>query len=324
MSYPITRPRRLRQTSAIRDLVAQTDLLPKHLISPIFLKENLRGIAPVKSMPGVFQYSLKDAITFAKELHKSGVSGVILFGIPGKKDARGSEAWATNGLVQKAIKEIKAAVPELVVFADTCLCEYTDHGHCGLLDKAGNVRNDATLELLAKTAVSQAEAGADSVAPSDMMDGRVSAIRTALEANNLSDTLITSYAVKYASKLYGPFRDAAENTPKSGDRRGYQMDPRNRTEAIHEALLDQDEGADALIIKPASLYLDIIRDVSEATPLPLLAYQVSGEYSLIKAAASNDWIDEKGLVLESLTAMRRAGAQAIITYYALSAARWLA
>ena len=273
-------------------------------------------------MPGIYQQSIEHIVAEAQEVHALGIPAVILFGIPEAKDAVGSDAYSTHGIIQETIRAIKQAVPKLVVITDVCLCEYTDHGHCGVI-KDGDVDNDETLELLAAEALSHARAGADIVAPSDMMDGRVAAIRARLDANGYAHIPVMSYAVKYASAYYGPFRDAAESTPQFGDRRSYQMDPANRAEAFREAALDVQECADFLMVKPALAYLDILRDLKERFDLPLVAYNVSGEYSMIKAAAANDWIDHDRVVLETLTGMKRAGADLIITYHAKEAARLL-
>lgn len=313
------RPRRLRTSPDLRQMIAETSLQKHHLIAPLFVKEGLSKKEEIKSMPNVFQHSLKDIALAAKELEDLGIKAVLLFGIPQKKDKTGSGASHKNGVVQQAIRLIKKSCKTLLVISDVCLCEYTDHGHCGLLnDKNHSVENDSTLNLLAKTALSHAQAGADIVAPSDMMDFRIGHIRETLDAHNFNHVSIMSYAVKYASSLYGPFRDAAENTPTFGDRQSYQMDFRNKKEALKEAALDTAEGADFLIVKPASWYLDIIKTVSDGSKIPVVAYQVSGEYSMIKAAAEKKYGIEKNLVIESLTSMRRAGAQMIITYFAKS------
>ena len=274
-------------------------------------------------MPGVQRLSISELVEEAGSIREAGVDSVLLFGIPADKDEVGSGAYDDEGIVQMATRALKEADPDLVVIADTCMCEYTSHGHCGLLREDGTVDNDLSVELLAKTALSQAAAGADAVAPSDMMDGRIGAIRGQLDGEGFSDTPIISYSAKYASAFYGPFRDAADSTPQEGDRRGYQMDPANVLEAIRESQLDLDEGADMLMVKPALPYLDVIRRVKEATGAPLAAYHVSGEYSMLKAAAQNGWLDERAAVLEALTSIRRAGADAIITYYAKEAAQWL-
>ncbi len=322
MAFPESRPRRLRRTPAIRDLVAETLLDPGDLILPLFIEEGLSGRRPITAMPGVDRLGL-DALAEEAEIVKAlGLGGVLLFGIPERKDLKGSGAYDDRGIVQQAIGELKRAVPETLVIADVCLCEYTSHGHCGVLDGA-DVDNDATLPLIARTAKSLAAAGADIVAPSDMMDGRVAAIRAELDKAGLKSTPIASYAVKYASAFYGPFRDAADSTPAFGDRRGYQMDPRNADEALREARADLDEGADLLIVKPALPYLDILHRVKTETSAPTMAYHVSGEYSMLKAASHAGFLDERAAVLESLTSLRRGGADAIITYSAKDAAAWM-
>ena len=319
---PAPRLRRLRGSSSLRNLVRETTLDAGDLILPLFAcpGENVRREVP--SMPGVFNLSVDELLRECEGALNDGVGGVILFGIPESKDAEGTGAYAESGIVQWAVRALKAELPELLVMTDVCLCEYTDHGHCGLIDD-GKVLNDPSLELLAKTAVSHAEAGADVVAPSDMMDFRVGAIRSALDASGFSDTPILSYAVKYASAFYGPFRDAAGSAPQFGDRRGYQMDPANRREALREIALDLEEGADMLMVKPGLPYLDILRDVRNSCDVPLGAYCVSGEYAMLKAAAQNGWLDEKRATLEALTSLRRAGADFILTYHARDAARWL-
>jgi porphobilinogen synthase len=318
------RPRRLRRTQALRDLVRETTLSTDDLVLPLFVVAGEQVRDPVASMPGVDRLSVDLLPGEAAELERLGVRAVLLFGIPSSKDAGGSESYADDGVVQQAIRALKAASPELVVATDVCLCEYTDHGHCGLLDHDGYVLNDETLELLARIAVSHAEAGADVVAPSGMIDGMVGAIRGALDADGHERVAILSYAVKYASAFYGPFRDAAEGAPAFGDRRSHQMDPANVREAIREAALDAEQGADGLMVKPALAYLDVVRAVHERFPeLPLAAYNVSGEYAMMKAAAANGWLDERAAVLEALTGIRRAGADLVITYHAKDAARWL-
>jgi porphobilinogen synthase len=316
------RPRRLRRTEPLRSLVRETTLAASDLILPLFVCEGRAIRREVSSMPGVFNLSVDKLLREGEGALKDGLGGVILFGIPEEKDAEGSGAWAENGIVQRAVRALKNELPELLVATDVCLCEYTDHGHCGLV-QGGEVQNDATLELLARTAVSHAAAGADIVAPSDMMDGRIGAIRAALEGSGFSQTPILSYAVKYASAFYGPFRDAAGSTPQFGDRRGYQMDPANRREALKEIALDLAEGADMLMVKPGLPYLDILRDVRESCDVPVGAYCVSGEYAMLKAAAQNGWLDERRAVLEALTSLRRAGADFILTYHAQAAAGWL-
>jgi len=320
--FPAYRPRRLRRTERLRTLVRETSLEPADLIAPLFVTFQ-DGRHPVEAMPGIEQTSIEATAEEAARLESLGVGAVLLFGIPASKDARGSGAYAADGVVQRAVRAIKERVGDLVVITDVCLCEYTDHGHCGLLTPAGEVHNDSTLELLARMAVSHAEAGADIVAPSDMMDGRVAAIRQALDANGLTHTPIMSYAVKYASAFYGPFREAAESAPQFGDRKGYQMDPANQDEALREARMDIEEGADMIMVKPALPYLDVIYRVKQATGYPLAAYHVSGEYSMIKAAAARGWIDEQRVMFEALQSIRRAGADLIITYYAAELAKQL-
>jgi len=315
MMFPEYRPRRLRRTESLRALVRENILTPEHLIYPLFVVEGTGIQKDIEAMPGCAQMSVDKIVDEVKMLSDTGVSAIILFGIPEHKDERGSEAWSAKGVVQKAIAAIKKAVPSMLVVTDVCMCEYTSHGHCGILHK-GDVDNDATLESLAKIALSHARAGADMVAPSDMMDGRVAAIREALDENDFSNTPIMSYAVKYASSFYGPFREAAECAPQFGDRRAYQMDPANQREALREAALDVEEGADILMVKPAMPYLDIICLLKQEFTLPIAAYQVSGEYSLIKAAAARGWIDERRVVEESLLSIKRAGADIIITYFA--------
>ena len=322
MVFPEYRPRRLRRTETFRAMIRETRLAPEQMIYPLFVLPGKGVREPVPSMPGVFRLSVDQLAAEARDCLALGVRSVLLFGLPEKKDGLGSGAYARNGIVQQAIRELKNRAPEMTVVTDVCLCEYTDHGHCGCL--AGEeVDNDATLELLAKTALSHAQAGADMVAPSDMMDGRVSEIRTALDEENFHNVPIMSYAVKYASAFYGPFRDAAECAPQFGDRRGYQMDPANSREALREATLDVDEGADILMVKPAIAYLDIIARLHDEFDLPVAAYQVSGEYAMIKAAAERGWIDGERVMAESLIAIRRAGADIILTYFAKEMARVL-
>jgi porphobilinogen synthase len=323
MSFPQTRLRRLRSTHAIRGLVRETRLAAADLIYPMFVAHGLDRREPIAAMPGIDQLSIAHAVEEAGTAHALGVPAVLLFGLPASKDEAGSGAWDDEGVVQLATRAIKEAHPELLVIADLCLCEYTSHGHCGVLTDAGRVDNDATLELLARTAVSQARAGADIIAPSDMMDGRVGAIRAALDDDGLADTPIMAYSAKFASAFYGPFREAAGSAPAFGDRRGYQMDPANGDEALREARLDVEEGADMLIVKPALPYLDLVRRIKDDTHLPLAAYHVSGEYSMLKAAVAAGYLDERTAVLETLTSIRRAGADMIITYHAKEAARWL-
>jgi porphobilinogen synthase len=320
MGFPEQRPRRLRRTAALRELVRETRLAPAQLIQPIFVIEGKGKRQPVRSMPGVERFSVDRLAEEAKEVEKLGIGGVILFGIPQEKDAQGSGAWAEDGIVQRAIRRIKNANPDLLVVADVCLCEYTDHGHCGVLS-GQHVINDATLPLLARAAVSLAEAGADVIAPSDMMDGRVAAIRAALDAAGRSETPILSYAAKYASAFYGPFREAAESAPAQGDRRGYQMDPANAREALREIRADLDEGADMIMVKPALPCLDVLRAAREICEVPLFAFQVSGEYSMLQAAIERGWLDAERAVDESLLSIRRAGADVVISYFAKDYAR---
>ena len=317
------RHRRLRQSAGIRAMVKETYLHKEDLIYPIFVMEGENIKNEVSSMPGVFQFSLDRLNEEVDEVVDLGIPSVILFGLPAEKDAVGSGAYHNHGIVQEAIRQIKARHPHLVVIADTCLCEFTDHGHCGVVDENERILNDPSLDLLAKTAISQAEAGADIIAPSNMMDGFVAAIRLGLDEAGYKDVPIMSYAVKYASAYYGPFREAADGAPKFGDRKTYQMDYSNRMEAIREASSDVQEGADFLIVKPALAYLDIIRDVKNTFATPIVAYNVSGEYAMVKAAAINGWINEKETVLETLTGMKRAGADMILTYHAKDVARWL-
>ncbi|MBF0427504.1 MAG: porphobilinogen synthase [Magnetococcales bacterium] len=318
----IQRPRRLRRNPAIRRMVRETRLAPENLVLPLFIVPGQGIHKPVQSMPGVAQLSIDEALPIAKEAYDLGLGGIILFGIPKVKDSTGSDAYDQDGIVQHAIREIKRFLPELYVIADTCLCEYTDHAHCGVI-RANEVDNDATLELLGRAVVSYAEAGVDMVAPSGMMDGMVAAIRRSLDGAGYVSIPILSYAVKYASAYYGPFRDAAENTPSFGDRRSYQMDPANRREALREAALDVAEGADMLMVKPGLAYMDILRELRDHFDLPLAIYNVSGEYAMVKAAAANGWIDEARVVMETLLGFRRAGADLILTYHALEAARWM-
>jgi porphobilinogen synthase len=321
-SYPTYRPRRLRRTDAMRRLVQETVLTPSQFVLPLFVRPGRKLRQPVGSMPGVHQTSVDEMLKDAAEASALGIGGVLLFGLPEHKDAIGSAAWDEHGPVQEATRALKKDFPNLVVITDVCMCEYTDHGHCGAL-RDGDVDNDATLELLAKEAVSHACSGADIVAPSDMMDGRVAAIRKALDDKGFTNTPILSYAAKFASGFYGPFREAAESTPQFGDRRSYQMDPSNADEALREVLLDIEEGADMVMVKPAGAYLDIIHRVKMETGYPLAAYQVSGEYAMIRGAAERGWIDGERVMMESLTAIRRAGAEMIITYFAVDAARVL-
>jgi porphobilinogen synthase len=311
----INRPRRLRRNEAIRALVRETRLTPDNLVYPLFVCEGEGVRREIGSMPGCYNLSIDQLISEVEQTRKTGVRSVILFGVPGEKNATGTEAWAEDGITQRAIRALKREVPDVLVIADNCLCEYTDHGHCGVIEK-GEVLNDPSLELLAQTAVSQAEAGADIIAPSNMMDGFVGAIRSALDEAGFEQIPIMSYAVKYASGFYGPFREAAQSAPQFGDRRGYQMDPANAREALREAELDFEQGADILMVKPAMPYLDIIRAVRERFDVPVAAYQVSGEYAMIKAAGRLGWIDEQRVVEESLIAIKRAGADIILTYFA--------
>jgi porphobilinogen synthase len=317
--FPAYRPRRLRRTAALRALVRETHLHPSQLVLPLFARSGTRARREIASMPGIAQSSVDDLLRDAERAARTAVGGVILFGIPDVKDATGSSSWDERGPVQSGLRALKREIPDLVRIADVCLCEYTDHGHCGVLCD-GKVDNDATLPLLARSAVSFADAGADIVAPSDMMDGRVRAIREALDAGGHKDTAILSYAAKFASTLYGPFRDAAESTPQTGDRRGYQMDSGNADEALREARLDIEEGADIVMVKPAGPYLDIVARVKRETGHPTAAYQVSGEFAMIKAAAERGWIDGDRAMMESLLGIRRAGADVILTYFATDAA----
>ncbi|MGA9521567.1 MAG: porphobilinogen synthase [Myxococcaceae bacterium] len=322
MSFPLHRPRRLRRNETLRQMVRETVLRPDDFVYPMFVVEGRNVRNPIGSMPGVFQLSIDLAVEEARQAYKLGVPSVILFGIPDHKDAAGTEAYARDGIVQKAIRAMKDAIPELQIMADVCLCEYTDHGHCGVIHQ-GQVVNDDTLPLLTQMAVSCAEAGADIIAPSDMMDGRVGAIRKGLDETGFTDIPILSYAVKYASGFYGPFREAAQSAPQFGDRRGYQMDPANVREGLKEMALDLEEGADMVMVKPALSYLDVIRAVRERCDVPVAAYNVSGEFAMLKAAAQNGWIDHDRVMLEVLTSIRRAGADMILTYHALEAARLL-
>lgn len=323
MQFPIYRPRRLRKNARLRDLVCETSLSPKNFIYPLFVGPGKDRVRPINSMPGVAQLSVDRAVRECEEVNGLGVPAVILFGIPERKDALGSEAYADNGIVQQAIRAIKEKHPDLLIVTDVCLCEYTDHGHCGVI-KNGAVDNDSTIELLAKEALSHARAGADIIAPSDMMDGRVAAIRGLLDESGFAEMPIMSYAAKYASGFYGPFREAAESTPQFGDRRAYQMAPSNADEALREVELDIREGADIVMVKPALAYLDIIYRVKQRFGYPVAAYNVSGEYSMIKAAGQNGWMDEERIMLEVLLAIKRAGADMILTYFAKDMARLLA
>lgn len=324
MAFPQQRLRRTRRTPALRGLVRETELSPRDFIYPMFVAAGQEVDNAIPSMPGVRQMSINNAVAEAKRVHELGVPGVLLFGIPESKDEAASGAYDPEGVIQLAVRAMKDAVPELIVITDVCLCEYMSHGHCGVVDaERGEVLNDVSLELLARTAVSHAEAGADVVAPSDMMDGRVAALRADLDREGFEHTPILSYASKYASSFYGPFRDAAESAPEFGDRRSYQMDPGNAREALREIGLDVEEGADMIMVKPALPYLDIVRRVRETTDLPLAAYNVSGEFSMIKAAAEKGWLDEKSAVLEAMTGVKRAGAEIIFSYHAPDVARWL-
>jgi porphobilinogen synthase len=323
MPFPQTRLRRLRQTPVLRDLVRETRLDPGDFVMPLFVEAGLDGRKAIEAMPGVDRLSISAAVEEAGEIAALGIPAVLLFGIPDHKDDEGTGAYDDEGIVQLATRAIKQAHPGLLVMTDVCLCEYTSHGHCGLLTPSGAVDNDSSVDLIARTAVSHARAGADVVAPSDMMDGRIGAVRAALDEEGLADTPIVAYSAKFASAFYGPFREAADSTPAFGDRRAYQMDPANGDEAVREALLDVEEGADVVMVKPALPYLDVIRRVKDATKLPVAAYNVSGEYSMVKAAAAKGYLDERATVLESLTGIRRAGADIVITYHAKDAANWL-
>jgi porphobilinogen synthase len=322
--YPVVRPRRLRRTPALRRLVAETSLDPSDLVLPVFIKEGLDEPQPISSMPGVVQHTRDSLRKAAAEAAGAGVGGLIVFGVPAAKDGRGSAADDPAGISQVALADLRAEVGDAcVILADLCLCEYTDHGHCGLLSAEGDVANDATLDRYASVAVAQAEAGAHLVAPSGMMDGQVAAIRAALDAAGHGETGICAYSVKYASAFYGPFREAAEGAPKFGDRASHQQDPANAAEALREAALDVDEGADLVLVKPALAYLDVIRRVAESVPVPVAAYQVSGEFAMVEAAAANGWLDRDRAIMETLTGIRRAGASIIFTYWAAEVARWL-
>lgn len=324
MGFPAYRPRRMRANKTVRSFIRESHLAAEDFIYPLFVKPGEGMKDEISSMPDVYQYTLDMLPAEIDELKSLGINAVILFGLPSHKDEIGSEAYDDHGIVQEAIRAIKQHDPDFYVITDVCLCEYTSHGHCGLLDEAGCVKNDETLDLLAAEAVSHARAGADMVAPSDMMDGHIAALRAALDAEGFAGVPIMAYSVKYASGFYGPFRDAADSAPSFGDRRAYQMDPANVEEGLREARLDVEEGADLLMVKPALAYLDVMRAVRDAFQYPTVAYNVSGEYSMVKAAARNGWIDEKRVVLESLLCMKRAGACAIITYHAKDAAAWLA
>ncbi len=323
MAFPATRMRRLRKSGVLREMVRETELRPADLVLPMFVQLGEDERTPVQAMPGVDRLSISHAVEEAGAAHALGVPAVLLFGVPADKDEQGSGAYDDEGVVQLAVRALKEAHPDLVVITDVCLCSYTSHGHCGVLTADGTVDNDVTLELLAKAAISHAAAGADAVAPSDMMDGRVGALRGQLDAEGYKELPIIAYSAKFASAYYGPFREAADSAPAFGDRRSYQMDPANADEAVREALLDVEEGADVVMVKPALAYLDVISRVKEATHVPVAAYNVSGEYALVKAAAAAGYVDERALVLETLTGIRRAGADIVITYHAKDVAEWL-
>jgi porphobilinogen synthase len=323
MAFPQTRMRRLRATHALRGLVRETTLTPADLVYPLFVAHGIDRREPISAMPGIDHLSIAHAVAEAGEALALGIPAVLLFGLPAAKDEEGSGAWDDEGVIQLATRAIKETHPDLLVITDLCLCEYTSHGHCGAVRPDGTVDNDATLELLARTASSQARAGADVIAPSDMMDGRVGFIRAALDEDGYTETPILSYSAKFASAFYGPFREAAESAPAFGDRRSYQMDPANANEALREIRMDIEEGADIVMVKPALPYLDLIRRVKDETEMPLAAYNVSGEYAMVKAAAATGHLDERAAVLEILTSIRRAGADIVITYHAKDAARWL-
>ena len=322
MSFPTHRPRRLRRNEALRSLVRETRLTTENLICPMFVCPGTKVRQEVSSMPGVYQQSVDQIVEEAREVESLGIPGIILFGLPETKDPRGVSSLHAQGVVQRAIEAIRKAKLKLLVITDVCLCEYTDHGHCGVIEN-GEVANDATLEILAQQALSHARAGADIIAPSDMMDGRVAAIRKMLDEHKFENIAILSYAAKYCSGFYGPFREAAQSAPQFGDRRSYQMDPANAREALKEVKTDLEEGADMVMVKPALAYLDIIRRVRDQFDVPVAAYNVSGEYSMVKAAAQNGWVDEKRVVLEILTGIQRAGADILLTYHAKDVARWL-
>jgi porphobilinogen synthase len=325
MSFPRSRPRRLRRTPALRSLIRETELTPRHLIAPLFVKEGMREPVPIPSMPGQLQHTLESLRKEATEIAGTGVTAFMLFGVPEAKDPEGSQAWAEEGIAQRGLRVLREELgDDHVVIADLCLDEYTDHGHCGVLDESGDIDNDETLERYRRIAVAQASAGAHLLGPSGMMDGQVAAIRDALDAAGYQDVGILAYAAKFASAFYGPFRDAAECAPRFGDRGGYQMDPSNADEALREIRADIDEGADIVMVKPALPYLDVIRRAKDATRFPLAAYNVSGEYAMVKAAVANGWLDERNATLEVLTSIRRAGADLILTYHAKEAADWLA
>jgi porphobilinogen synthase len=323
MAFPATRMRRLRKSGVLREMVRETELRPADLVLPMFVQLGEDERNPVEAMPGVDRLSISHAVEEAGAAHALGVPAVLLFGVPADKDEQGSGAYDDEGVVQLAVRALKDAHPDLVVITDVCLCSYTSHGHCGVITGDGTVDNDVTLELLAKTAISHATAGADAVAPSDMMDGRVGALRSQLDGEGHKELPIIAYSAKFASAYYGPFREAADSTPAFGDRRSYQMDPANADEAVREAVLDVEEGADVVMVKPALAYLDVIRRVKEATRVPVAAYNVSGEYAMVKAAAAAGYVDERAVVLEALTGIRRAGADIVITYHAKDVAEWL-
>lgn len=320
--YPITRLRRMRKNQAFRDLVAETQLSIQDFIYPLFISEEITKPQEISAMPGIFQWTIKSVVKEAKRAYTLGIPAVLLFGIPKKKDAVGSQAYDKNGIMQKTIRLLKTEIPELIIITDVCLCEYTDHGHCGVIQN-NSVQNDPSLTLLSQMALSHAEAGADIVAPSDMMDGRVGKIRETLDQHGFTETPILAYSAKYASAFYGPFREAAQSAPQFGDRKSYQMDPRNSLEAMREIALDIQEGADMIMVKPALAYLDVIKQARKKFDLPLVAYNVSGEFSMVKAAAKMGWIDEKKVALEILTGIKRAGADLIISYFAPQVAKWL-
>ena len=323
MLFPDYRPRRLRQSENLRRMIRETSLSVNDLILPLFVIAGRDVKSPIASMPGHFHLSIDNFLKTAQQAHDAGIPAIIIFGVPEKKDALGTEAYADNGIVQKATMAVKEKLPDLVAITDVCLCQYTDHGHCGVVKADNHIDNDASLDLIARTALSHAKAGADMVAPSDMMDGRIGEIREILDENNLSQIPIMSYAAKYCSAYYGPFREAADSAPKFGDRRTYQMDPANAVEAIREVTMDIEEGADIIMVKPALPYLDIIYRIREETDLPLAAYNVSGEYAMIKAAEKLGWVDGSKVMMETLTAIKRAGADLILTYFAIEAAQAL-
>jgi len=322
MLFPDTRGRRLRRSEALRRMVRETHLSPDDLVWPLFVVGGKDVRRPIEAMPGQFQLSIDRLLEAAREAQDLGIPAVILFGVPDRKDALGTSAYAADGIVQRAVRALKDKLPDLAVITDVCLCQYTDHGHCGVVEQ-GRIHNDATLELLARTAVSHAKAGADLVAPSDMMDGRVGEIREALDENGFEEVAILAYSAKYCSAFYGPFRTAADSAPKFGDRRSYQMDPANALEALREVTMDIEEGADIVMVKPALAYLDVIQRVRQEFDLPVAAYNVSGEYAMVKAAEERGWLDGKRAMMETLTAIKRAGADLILTYFAPEAARWL-